>query len=193
MEIRDKIEQTLNLPELEHLLDICKLLPVKADILEVGTFLGKCTSRMAETRPDCSITTLDVFKDGMWDEDLARRDSLLNNYLDNIFDGNMWTEDDVRTYLSIFSNVEVVNCAFPDQWNNDSKFNLIFEDGNHYWKETYKSFPRCIELLKSGGYLCLHDYDELGVEAAIEKFVEPHPQMKYHSKYKSLIVWQKDE
>ena len=189
---RDKINKTLSLSEIDHLIHICTLLPLNPTILEIGTFLGKTTRHISEARPDSDIITLDIFEGKTWDYERIKDQFPYKGYLENIFDHEIWNESLVREYLSHWSNIKMFNCKFPDEWPMEDKFDLIFEDGDHGWPSTRKSFPRCIELLKPGGYLALHDYDVEGVKRAIEQFVQPHPQMSYHSKYKLLTVWRKN-
>lgn len=187
----DAINSTLDLPEINHLIDICTLLPLYPKILEVGTFLGKSAAHMADARPDAEIITLDTFFGGQWEYENIKHIDYYQGYLNNYFNGKMWDETIVTQYLAHWDNIEVVNCAFPEEWDDTSQYDLIFEDGDHGYNNTKNSFPKCIELLKPGGYLVCHDFNLDGVRKSIEEFVEPHPEMEYHSKYKSLTVWRK--
>ena len=190
----DKVNKTYPLSEIDHLLHICTLLPLHPDILEVGTFMGRTTAAMADVRPDANIITLDIYLGKMWDYERIKDEFPYKGYLENIFNHKMWDEQLTKDYLSHWDNIQAFNCKFPDEWPlpKENKFDLIFEDGNHGSPSTMKSFPKCIELLKPGGYLALHDYGVGGVTKAIEAFVQPHPQMSYHSRYKLLTIWNKD-
>jgi len=185
------VNSTLDLPEINHLINICTLLPLNPKILEVGTFLGKTTANMADCRRDADITTVDMFVEGLWDYDQVKNIDYLRGYLDNYFSGKMWDEKIVREYLSYWNNVKVFKCEWPLEWDDNQQYDLIFEDGGHGYESTSLSFPRCIQLLKPGGYLACHDSEDEGVKKSLEEFVQPHSEMNFHSKYKDLSVWRK--
>lgn len=185
------INSTLDLPEIDHLINICTLLPLNPKILEIGTFLGKTSAWIADARRDADITTLDIFTSGQWEYDNIKNVDHLRGYLDNYFNGKMWNETMVREYLSYWNNIKVVKCDWPLEWNDDQPFDLIFEDSAKAFISTSISFPICIQLLKPGGYLACHDSDYEGVKKSLDEIVQPHSEMEFHSKYKQLSVWRK--
>ena len=185
------INSTLDLPEINHLINICTLLPLNPKILEVGTFLGKTTARIADARRDADITTVDIYKGGHWDYNNIKNIDHLLGYLNDKFNGKMWNETMVREYLSYWDYIKVVKCDWPHEWNDNQQYDLIFEDGGHGYESTSLSFPRCIQLLKLGGYLACHDSEDEGVKKSLEEFVQPQSEMNFHSKYKDLSVWRK--
>ena len=57
-------------------------------------------------------------------------------------------------------NVEFINSTTDDfflNYNSDEKFDCIFIDADHTYEGVSKDYYNTLKLIKSGGYIILHD------------------------------------
>lgn len=163
METQGKIDYNLveAIPEIDSLIEIVNLLPPNPVIIEVGTFLGGTTVRLAESRPDANITTVDpcnepLNSDSNW---VAPYGEYVRTYLvEKVLQGPI-TKSHLYNNISRFSNIKFVEGYSPEcfqDWNTE--LDLYFEDGNHFNPVLATNLQFWSKFVKQWGYLAAHDY-----------------------------------
>lgn len=137
--------------------------PPNPVIVEIGSYLGGTTARIAKARPDARIITCDPClgnvhgkrEDSNWTEPY-------NEYTQKwIVDTLKMTpsKELLEANLSRFPNVEFVHGHSPlcfSDW--DGEVDLYFEDGSHGNPDLRENLNFWKEYVKVGGYLAAHDY-----------------------------------
>lgn len=145
------------IPEIDSLLEIAKLLPPNPVIIEIGTYLGGTTVRLAETRPDASITTVDCCNHGdNWNEPYGE---YVQQYIVETVLKDKVSKQHLLNNISRFDNIVFVEGYSPEcisDWNLE--IDLYFEDGDHGNPNLYKNLEFWSKFVKVGGYLVAHDY-----------------------------------
>lgn len=161
------------IPEIDLLLEISKLLPSHPTIVEIGTYLGGTTVRLAAARSDAKITTIDCCGDSNnW---VPPYNQYVQEYLVEQVLNEPVSRNHLITNIKRFSNINFVEGYSPhcaQDWHEE--IDLYFEDGDHFnpiLKENLSFWSRHV---KKGGYLAAHDYcDECpDVILEIDKFIE---------------------
>jgi hypothetical protein len=147
------------IPEIDTLLAIAKLLPPNPVILEVGTYLGGTTVRLAESRPDAGITTIDCCDHGdNWNEPY---NEYVRTYVVEQVLKDKVSKQHLLANISRFNNITFVEGYSPGcllGWNTE--LDLYFEDGDHGNPNLQKNLKFWSKFVKVGGYLAAHDYCE---------------------------------
>ena len=147
--------------------DLVRSLPENLTILEIGTYLGGTTVRMAEERPDARIITVDCCDTEQW---LPPYDEYSNNTLIAQY-GITPSEQTMRINLSRFDNIEFIKGFSPDDFIDfNTPVDLYFEDGDH--GEPLESMENFLHCVKPGGYFVAHDYGMKWVKMAVDEIYE---------------------
>lgn len=167
--IKDKInyDNLESIPEIDALLSIVKQLPNNANIVEIGTYLGATTAKIAKVLPNAKITTIDYCEnDSNWV-------SPYNQYVKNYIVDKVLKEDvsikHVLENVSRFPNVTFLKGRSPEcvsDW--DTELDLYFEDGNHFNPVLATNLEFWSKFIKQGGYLAAHDYCDECSDVIIE-------------------------
>jgi predicted O-methyltransferase YrrM len=127
--------------EKKFLHEIVKLLKPESVLVEVGCYSGGSIAIMANSAPEVTMHTIDLFSINGTDK--ASRDAEFQR---------------VSGLLSEFKNVTVHSGnAFDDfgWWN--TPIDLLFDDGAHEDPSLTKSMSFWLPFLKPGGILLMHD------------------------------------
>lgn len=147
------------IPEIDPLLIIAELLPPNPVIVEVGTYLGGTTVRLAEARPDATITTIDCCNHGdNWNEPYGE---YVQTYIVEQVLNDKISKQHLLNNINRFNNITFIEGYSPacvSDWNTE--IDLYFEDGDHANPNLHKNLEFWSKFVKVGGYLAAHDYGE---------------------------------
>lgn len=145
------------IPEIDLLLEISNKLPDSPTIVEIGTYLGGTTVRLAQHRPDAKITTIDCCEHG--DNWIPPYNTYVQEYLvKQVLNGPV-TKTHLINNVNRFSNINFIEGYSPEcakDWNQE--IDLYFEDGNHGNPYLHNNLIFWSKFVKNGGYLAAHDY-----------------------------------
>jgi len=155
------------IPEIDSLLSIVKKLPANANVVEIGTYLGATTAKIAKVIPNAKITTIDYCEnDSNWVDPY-------NQYVKEYIVDKVLKEDvsikHVLENIARFPNVTFIKGRSPEcvpDW--DTELDLYFEDGNHFNPVFATNLKFWSKFIKQGGYLAAHDYCEECPDVIIE-------------------------
>lgn len=144
------------IPEIDKLIEYLKLVPPNGIVLEVGTYLGGTTTRLAAARPDVKIFTIDpCANSGMW-EGCGEYGSYATKKLIGEF-GIIPNERTVRENCNRFPNIHFMKGYSPQDFLDwETPIDLYFEDGDH--GKVWYGMSHWANRVKPGGYLIAHDY-----------------------------------
>jgi len=144
------------IPEIERLIYYLNLVPHNGIVLEVGTYLGATTTRLAAARPDVKIFTIDPCVDsGMW-EGCGEYGQYPKEVILGKF-GIIPNEKTVRENCNRFPNIHFIKGYSPQDFLGwDTPIDLYFEDGDH--GKVWYGMSHWASRVKPGGYLIAHDY-----------------------------------
>ena len=156
-------EKTINydliegIPEIDNLLKITKLLPENPIIVEIGTYLGGSTIRMAQARPDANITTVDCCgHNSNWDEPYGE---YVQTYIVEHVLKDKVSKQHLLNNIGRFNNIKFIEGYSPDCLVNwDKPVDLYFEDGDHFNPILSTNLNFWKKFVKTGGYVAVHDY-----------------------------------
>ena len=155
------------IPEIDLLLNIAKLLPPTPVIVEIGTYLGGSTVRLAEERPDAIVTTIDCCNHGdNWNEPYGE---YVQKYVVEQVLKDKVSKQHLLNNISRFNNITFIEGYSPQcalDWNTE--IDLYFEDGVHGNPGLHKNLEFWSKFVKVGGYLAAHDYGESSPDVIIE-------------------------
>ena len=147
------------IPEIDPLLEVAKLLPPNPVIVEIGTYLGGTTVRLAEARPDAIITTIDCCNHGdNWHEPYGE---YVQRYIVGEVLKDKVSKQHLLNNISRFNNITFIEGYSPacaSDWNTE--IDLYFEDGDHSNPNLAINLEYWGKFVKVGGYLAAHDYGE---------------------------------
>lgn len=161
------------IPEIDLLLDFINKLPKSPVIVEIGTYLGGTTVRIADKRPDARITTIDCCNDG--DNWIPPYNKYVQEYLvEEVLNGPV-TREHLINNVKRYDNINFVEGYSPycaQDWNVE--IDLYFEDGNHGNPYLHNNLIFWSKFVKNGGYLAAHDYciECPDVIHEIDRFIE---------------------
>jgi hypothetical protein len=144
-------------------IDTCVLLHLvrryrPARFLEVGTHRGITTRNLARRFPQMSMVTVDP---GDQVPPHERPDDQFSEYL---------PQHQIGELVEGFANVRVIKQAFRDcQWG-DSRFEMIFIDGNHTLDHVVSDSHLALRLVTTPGVIAWHGYNHVPtVNLALEQ------------------------
>lgn len=147
------------IPEIDSLIKISKLLPNDPIIVEIGTYLGGTTVRLAEIRPDSKITTIDCCNHG--DNWIEPYGEYVQKYIVEQVLKDKVSKQHLLNNIHRFDNIQFIEGYSPScisNWN--TPLDLYFEDGDHSNPHLAKNLQFWSKYIKQGGYLAAHDYCE---------------------------------
>jgi predicted O-methyltransferase YrrM len=136
-------------------------------IAEIGSYSGRSTLALAVNAPAGSI----VYACDHW-QGSADHQEMLSKMPPG------WLFDDFTTNMQGITNVWplAVNSLQAARWmaTQGKRFDLIFIDASHDFESVKADILAWRPLLKDGGILCGHDYDDLpnpGVKQAVDLLI----------------------
>lgn len=143
--------------------------------LEIGTFVGKSASVIAEVAKERSgiLVCIDYFPENQhyWGEPKVIIKSTKDEFLKNMHACGLL--DNIISYRGN-------STEFLEKMNG--KFGMIYIDGGHTVKSVLQDALHCWQHLPDGGFLIFHDYDnknwpdvQIVVDVLMKRWgVEPH-------------------
>lgn len=183
------IEGFLSSPEARALFEYASVLPQNSSILEIGCFKGKSTYCLGQGLKSGKIMIIDPF-DGSGDA------ASVDVY--TIGAGKISLFDEFMEAMNKTGLVEKLNIykGLSSQFvGKFSAIDLLFIDGDHSIEWCRHDFENYAGLLKKGGLLLFHDYDEsrkeLGPTFVVENLVKPLGKYEFMGLHGSLWVCRK--
>lgn len=124
-------------------------------IVEIGSYLGRSTSALAENTPGV-VYAFDDWK-GPRDVFMSKEERalLLPKFKANVFD--LITAGKIKVFVGDHRKVETV----------EIKADMVFIDGSHEYEDVKQDILFWKEQLIPGGLICGHDFDWLSVREAV--------------------------
>lgn len=183
------IEGLMMKKEALALFRICKLLPNKAKILEIGSFQGGSTLAIghAIAGTDIELYCLDPWSNYINQEDFATFDRstvsddfrIINNFIKN----TAFIGDNLRMLRG-------KSLAFAGLLDGKG-FDLIFIDGAHDYDSVRYDIKLAFSALKPSGFVCGHDYhsEGHGVRKAVDELIAHVPSIDKKGKFDQTYIW----
>ena len=157
------IPSLMSVTDLESIHSLAQQLPNKANILEIGCFLGSTTCTIKEASQDSNLYCVDKWTNEPHDSYLVGYDRKeINERIES--DKDTW-----RSNTNHLDNVFMHHCKSLDV-DLDVKFDFIFLDGDHTYGNVMGELIKFSKLLKPNGILAGHDYGCAPCTKAITKF-----------------------
>jgi len=126
-------------------------LPAGANVLEMGSWLGRSACFMLEVNPDIKLCCMDTWKDTRPPEE---RGGTGNDTLFDQFIANMYK-------LGLLGKI---SCVREDTRNvlkylKQGSFDAIYIDASHEEEDVYRDFHNAFKLLKVDGHLMGDDWN----------------------------------
>jgi predicted O-methyltransferase YrrM len=133
-------------------------------VVEIGSYTGESTIMFAQKVK--KVIAIDPFTNDF--EDISYYDADLSSIVYPKFQEN----------IAPYSNIEHIRKTSDDAIHDliGQQFDLIYIDGVHTYNQVKKDIKNYCGLIKSGGFLCGHDYNDywVGVRDAVnESFGKP--------------------
>lgn len=180
------------IPEIDSLVEIAKLLPENPTIVEIGTYLGGTTRRLAKDRPDATITTIDCCENNSsWDEPYGE---YVQTYIVEKVLKDKVSKKHLLNNIRRFDNINFIEGYSPDcvgAWN--TPVDLYFEDGDHFNPILSTNLKFWNQFVKPGGYMAVHDYCDECPDTIVEldKFIKLTDEWELVLQDRRLIVLRK--
>jgi len=138
---------------------------------EVGVFRGEMSDRLLTHIPGLNLFMIDLWSPTTYDnkpDDAASpemRFEYEKNWKENLSLAKM-VEDKFhdRAFLLMMDSIRAANC-YPSQW-----FDFVYIDAAHDYKSVKADIKAWLPKIKSGGWLCGHDYGYFdGVTKAVDE------------------------
>ena len=168
---------------------ICKRLPNKAKILEIGSYQGGSTlaigHAIAET--DIELYCLDPWSNYINQDDFAtfERSKVSDDFriINNFIKNTAFIGENLRMLRGKSS-------AFAGLLNGKC-FDFIFIDGAHDYDSVRNDIKIAFSALKPGGFVCGHDYhsEGHGVRQAVDELIAGAPSIEKKGKFDETHIW----
>ena len=120
-------------------------------ILEIGSWTGTSTLTLAQwaRKNNGRVQVVDTFQgsEGTRLKELAKNNKIYDLFIKN-----------TKEYSDII-DIGVYSSIYMPYFLRYHKFDFIFIDGDHRYKEFKKDLENCYKRLNDGGILCGHDMD----------------------------------
>jgi len=168
---------------------ICKRLPNKAKILEIGSYQGGSTLAMGHAIAGTGIELycLDPWSNYINQEDFAtfERSRISDDFriINNFIKNTAFIGENLRM-LRGKSN------AFAELLKGKD-FDFIFIDGAHDYDSVRNDIKIAFSALKPGGFLSGHDYHDKGhdVIRAVNELIAGVPSIEVKGKFDDIHIW----
>lgn len=168
---------------------LCKLLPAKAKILEIGSYQGGSTLAMghAIAGTDIGLYCLDPWSNYLEQGDFAyfERSKVSDDFriINNFIRNTAFIGDNLRMLRGKTG-------AFAEMLVG-MDFDFIFIDGAHDYENVRNDIKIAFSALKPGGFICGHDYhsDGHGVIKAVNELVSGVFSIKTIGKINGTHIW----
>lgn len=138
---------------------IAQIQPAGSIAVEVGTYLGALAALMAHANSNLTVHSYDLFDDVKYD---PRHDQLVAGALgahpSRPWAGKSRTLENVKEYLSRYSNIHLHKVNPLKQIVFDDKINLFIEDSSHRDPQLAESLNFWLPKVNVNGYVLLHDH-----------------------------------
>lgn len=141
------------------------------NILEVGTFKGNSIESWVEYFPNANIYTIDIF-DRVKPEDI----NILNH------ERVSWIKQD-STSEDCASNIR-------KNFGKDIKFDIIIDDGAHWYYTIRDTFNNLFPLLNENGSYYIEDVYNMSIDA-VQDMMSEHPWMLENTHRYNIDDWNK--
>lgn len=170
---------------------------VQFKVVELGTFLGKSTTRMCELIRDydlsgnISFDTIDLFwlplhiidsRDD-WDEETGRGvPPAFKKYVNFLRDEYNISPIDISRHgvvsLELGDLVNYITCdtQYAARIYDDETLDFVWCDANHNYEYIKRELDTFFPKMKSGGILAGDDYNDEDVKKAVTEFVEENKE-----------------
>jgi predicted O-methyltransferase YrrM len=168
---------------------ICKMLPNKARILEIGSYQGGSTLAIghAIAGTDIELYCLDPWSNYLDQSDFSDFERskisddfrIINNFIKNtafIGDNLRMLRGKSKAFASLLKGMD---------------FDFIFIDGAHDYDSVRYDIKLAFSSLKLGGFVCGHDYHSAGygVVRAVNELIGGVPTISIKGKIKDFHIW----
>ncbi|KKK90920.1 hypothetical protein LCGC14_2718140, partial [marine sediment metagenome] len=134
-------------------------------IVEFGSLLGRSTRALADNALG-KVYAVDDWE-GLRDQDLEPQTD---------FEGNLYRgfclhlREHIDSGKVIPITVDHANPeSLPPEWLNGAKPDMVFIDGDHRYESVKRDLLTSLDRIRSGGLLCGHDFNWLGVKQAVKE------------------------
>lgn len=139
------------------------------DILEIGSFEGRSAIFWMNFFPYAHLTCVDWFQGSIEHDNDSFRPKL--NGLEERFDNNTAPYNERLTKIAKLSFE-----GLPILIERECKFDLIYIDGSHEFKDVWKDTLDCWKMLRAGGIVIWDDYDTFhpSLRPVVDEFLSQH-------------------
>jgi predicted O-methyltransferase YrrM len=168
---------------------MCKRLPDKARILEIGSYQGGSTLAIGHAISGSKIELycLDPWSNYLDQGDFAdfERSKISDDFriINNFIKNTAFIGDNLRMLRGKTS-------AFAELLEGKG-FNFIFIDGAHDYDSVRYDIKVAFSALKPGGFVCGHDYhsEGHGVVRAVNELISGVPSIENFGKFDETHIW----
>ncbi|MCK4529072.1 class I SAM-dependent methyltransferase [candidate division WOR-3 bacterium] len=198
------------------LLGLSAYAPGIEPVIEVGSYLGRSTSYLALGSKIASkkgVYAIDMFpgvddwylgSDGYYH--IHGSNYYLTKEVYNERSSFIYKEGGYQNMLELFKEIikkvglgdmvipyRGTSSEFAQSVTTDSKFRMIFIDGDHTYEGVTQDIFSLVNLLREDGIICFHDYSENfpGVIKAVNKHIISSPDFSDFSLVGSLLIAKK--
>lgn len=147
---------------------LLKIFPKNLIVAEIGVFKGEFSKKIYEVLSPKELHLIDIFEGQMCSGDKDGNNIIWIN-LDSEY-------EKLKNELQIFPNITLHKGLSLNILNNfkDEYFDIIYIDADHNYESVKKDLELSFIKIKSGGYLCGHDYGNMfpGVIRAVDEFCQ---------------------
>lgn len=168
---------------------MCKRLPNKAKILEIGSFQGGSTLALGHA---IAGTEIELYCLDPWSNYLDQGD-FANFERSKVSDDFRIINNFIKNTTFIGENLRMLrgkSCAFAGLLEGKG-FDFIFIDGAHDYDSVRYDVKVAFSALKPGGFVCGHDYhsEGHGVRQAVDELIAGVPSIEIKGKFDETHIW----
>lgn len=163
-------------------------LPRNATVVEIGSWQGKSTYCISKGLKSGKVYAIDPFNADPGSDEGNRELYISRKGNDNLleqFKKNM-------RVLGVLEHIAIKQGYSYQFYNDFSKINLLFIDGDHSIKGCKTDFDLYSPRVVPGGFIAFHDYyehrEDLGSTYVIKNLVLKSPDFKFYRQYDTLWI-----